>query len=89
MTEVRHYCDGCHRLIESDRAVLTLRCGPRPPGWPSDPATGLPAVELCGPCLAALLARLDAIGQGGGRRDGWQGVAGSGRPGARIDRGDR
>ena len=54
MTETRCLCDRCGRLIESGRALLVIEAGPRPPSWSARPASGRPAIDLCGPCLDAL-----------------------------------
>ena len=54
MTETRCLCDRCGRLIESGRALLVIEAGPRPPSWPTRPASGRTAIDLCGPCLEDL-----------------------------------
>jgi hypothetical protein len=54
MAETRYRCDRCGRLIESGRTKLVIESGPRPPTWPTDRASGWPAIDLCGPCLEDL-----------------------------------
>jgi hypothetical protein len=51
-------CDRCREPIGAGRAAVAVTVGPRPPGWPTDPETGRPAADLCGPCLDALSAWL-------------------------------
>jgi hypothetical protein len=58
MTETRDRCDRCSWLIESGRAVVAIEAGPRPMSWPTDPTSGRPATDLCGPCLEDLASWL-------------------------------
>jgi hypothetical protein len=60
MTECIHYCDRCQARIEVDCTLLVMECGPAPPPWPIDIARGRPTIDLCGPCLSALVEWLGA-----------------------------
>jgi hypothetical protein len=63
MTECIHYCDRCKVRIETGRVKMTVECGPTPSPLPVDTASGRPMLELCGPCLNALLGWLAASGK--------------------------
>ena len=53
MTVIIH-CDRCGERIDRSRARLSLECGTTPPTWPTNSASGRPALDLCGPCLDGL-----------------------------------
>jgi hypothetical protein len=67
MTTTTISCDRCNAKIAADRARLLLDVGPVPPGWPTDPATLKPSLDLCKLCLDALAGWL-AAGRAPGRR---------------------
>jgi hypothetical protein len=69
MTTTIVHCDRCAAKIDQGRARLVLEGGWAPRPWPTDSASGRPAIGLCGPCLDALaewMGRTEAV-QGGGR----------------------
>jgi hypothetical protein len=47
-------CDRCGTVIEANRSVVTLECGPALP-WSPHERSGRPAVDLCDICLAGLV----------------------------------
>ena len=52
MTTINHICDRCREPIRRDRTTLEVGCGPHH-GRRDD-------IDLCGPCMTALLAWVDA-----------------------------
>jgi hypothetical protein len=51
MTETRVSSDRCGMVTDSGRVKLSAECGTAPAGWPTDPTTGRPPIDLCPPCL--------------------------------------
>jgi hypothetical protein len=60
MKTVAYACDRCGATIDTRRALVVTGAGAAPAGWPTDPESGRPGVDLCGPCLDALMAWLRA-----------------------------
>jgi hypothetical protein len=61
-------CDRCGETIDAGRTLEVIQAGPTPPAWPTDPETGRPAHDLCGPCLDGLSAwRRDPTASDGAR----------------------
>jgi hypothetical protein len=64
MTKCFCYCDRCKGRIDCGRVKLVMECGPTPPPWPVDAASGRATINLCALCLHALtewLARPEAM----------------------------
>jgi hypothetical protein len=66
MRVVTVHCDRCGVKIEEGRGLIVIEAGPAPPIWPTDPASGRAALDLCRPCLDGLTAWLrEAVGPRG------------------------
>jgi hypothetical protein len=70
MMTVRYHCDRCGRLIEAGCVKLVAECGSTPATWSTDPASGRPDIDLCGPCPDELSTWVCEADARDGARDG-------------------